>query len=276
MSRQLATRGADAAAPTFSRTKPESRHFRWWALVLLALAAHLGLILWLGDRGIHPPRASVAAPALRLTDSGVDELLSLSDPTMFALPHRQAFSGPAWLVVTQHLQGFFWSEPPGFLAQVTEPLISIFQQMPVRTPADFFPFLDQPEPVLFLPAEAPLQPFVQSSALRVTGDLAGRRLLTPLELPPWTATDVLTNTVIQLRVDRDGIPVSAVLLSRSGKQEADEYSLRKAAAARFEPLRSNEPESVLNPLTQLMWGQLVFTWHTLPMPATNGATAPRP
>ena len=70
--------------------------------------------------------------------------------------------------------------------------------------------------------------------------MAGRRLVQPIELPPWPYQDLLTNSVVQMVVDAEGRPASVpVLLSSSGCPAADEYALEQAQAARFEPVSRN-------------------------------------
>src|SRR5512144_1122612 len=100
MSVMPASRTAADPLPQFARHRlrvwPGGR---WWIVVLLVLAAHVGLILWLGDRGSVQPRATEPSPTLRLADAPGDELLALTDPTLFALPHRHGFSGAAWIAV---------------------------------------------------------------------------------------------------------------------------------------------------------------------------------
>ena len=75
--------------------------------------------------------------------------------------------------------------------------------------------------------------------MRLEGDLAQRRLLAPLDLRSWTSRDILTNSVVRLLVDAEGLPLSVTLLSGSGAQEADQHALDQAKAARFEPLSRN-------------------------------------
>lgn len=112
----------------------------------------------------------------------------------------------------------------------------------------------------------------QKSSLRIEGGLAGRRLLTALDLPAWPARtnsaaelDMLTNSVIQAVVDSEGKPVSVTLLipSGSGLQAADEYALAQARNFRFEPLPQADGQSdAPHSLAGLTWGTLIFEWCT--------------
>ncbi|HEY5912100.1 MAG TPA: hypothetical protein VJA21_15965, partial [Verrucomicrobiae bacterium] len=101
-----------SSAPTQKETWSGKR---WWAIVLVILVAQLALVVWLGD--YEPVRSAPAdpAPLLKLSGNNAKEMLALADPTLFALPHREGFSGPAWLSVpSQEIQPFAWTEPPRF------------------------------------------------------------------------------------------------------------------------------------------------------------------
>jgi TonB family protein len=74
---------------------------------------------------------------------------------------------------------------------------------------------------------------------------------------------LLTNTVVQMLVDANGLPVSVTLLASSGLKEADDYALAQARQTRFEAAAAEtQPQAIA--LRDLSWGQLVFNWHTLP------------
>ena len=89
---------------------------RWWSFVTLTFSVQLGLIFWLSDRSPALPRQPVISPALQLAGNASAELLSLHDPTLFALPHRQGFSGLAWLrIPPPQFRSFDWSDEPRWL-----------------------------------------------------------------------------------------------------------------------------------------------------------------
>jgi TonB family protein len=113
----------------------------------------------------------------------------------------------------------------------------------------------------------------EQSTLLLEGDLARRRLITPLTLRSWPNPDILTNTVVRIAVDAEGRPVSPTLLSGSGSSEADQYALEQARAARFEPVRRNPAETAPRSTTPLSWGRLVFRWQTLPPPPPDTPAA---
>jgi len=100
--------------------------------------------------------------------------------------------------------------------------------------------------------------------------------LNPVALPSWPGADLLTNSVVQVLADAAGKVVSHKLLRlESGskdQQDADQWALKQARAARFTPLPPSE-DTAANPLRQLSRGALVFEWHTVPRSATNAPPA---
>ena len=101
----------------------------------------------------------------------------------------------------------------------------------------------------------------------VEGELAERPLITPLALPGCTNTEILSPTVVQVAVDRDGNTVLANLLSTSGLKSADRQALELARAARYQSIRGTGTEQL--PVASLSWGKLTFSWHTMPPPMTE-------
>ena len=133
--------------------------------------------------------------------------------------------------------------------------------------------LARPEPQLTLPEPSPQPISAGQSAVRLEGGLARRRLMTPLDLRSQTNRDILTNSVVQVLVDADGLPRSVTLLSSSGSKLADQQALERASAARFEPLSRNPPGPTPGPTAYLGLGRMVFLWHTIPEPPTNAPPA---
>jgi hypothetical protein len=244
---------------------------RWWTLILLVFATQLGLIFWLGKPQHIPPLPNDFAPTLRLTGPGAAQVLALTDPTLFALPHRESFSGEAWLTIpAQEFRPFVWSEPPRWLTLVQTNLGIDFKEFMSTNQLEILPVVAQLDLELKMPRVVESSPFPRKSTMRVTGALAERHLLVPPALPSWRSAEILTNSVVQILVGADGKPVSPTLLKPPGiaPTEADLYALREARKTRFEPLDVND---LMNPLEGLTWGQLIFEWQTLPLPATNNA-----
>jgi len=246
---------------------------RWWTVVAAIFVAQLGLIVWLSDKTPDLAAPAPAAPIVHLAGPAASEWLALNDPTLFALPHRYGFSGLAWLGATDSPSSYFtWSEPQSWLLLEPPQFGPIFGRLRETNDSDLPASLTRPEPELTM-AEGPVLAVApDKSVLRLEGGLAQRRLLSPINPPLQPSSDLLTNTEVRLVVDTAGRVVSVpVLLTKSGKPEADDWALRKATAARFEPVGPNGParDKKAGIPEQLTWGIMVFEWRTIPMPNTN-------
>ena len=268
---------ADSAAPVPAGLQPPpvkrgagwSRQ-KWLAFTAVVFAAQVALIFVLGDKQFPPPRTVTNVPQLTLADNS-SELIALGDPTLFVLPHANDFASSVWLQ-TPGVQPpvFRWTETPRWLPLSTEVLGAVFARfMQTNQFAGFQPDFKAP-PKLSAPV-APFQPaFAENSTLRIEGDLAQRRLLTPIDLPSLSYPDVIAPSKVQALVDAAGNVVSAVLLPSDNAVEAagradagDTNALQIARTLRFAPA------------SHLTVGKLIFTWRTVPLPATN-APARRP
>jgi TonB family protein len=245
---------------------------RWGIVVAFVFVVQLGLIFGLSDRTLVQPRTAASRPALRVTRAPA-ELLALTDPTLFALPHREGFSGLAWLQSTQSVfRSFDWPAEPRWLPLPVRQLGTVLGGAMELNLLSRWAGVVRPEPALTFAEAPPPSAARAGSTLRLEGGLAGRRLIVPIELPPEHYTDLLTDTVIQIVVDSEGRPVSVpVLLSSSGSTEADNDALRLARAARFNSVPSSGPGKPSGPLAHLTWGRMVFQWQTLPKAATSTA-----
>jgi hypothetical protein len=248
--------------------RPWSRR-RWWTVIVLVFALHVGLIFAFSERAPSVPRRPAQVARLRLVAER-GELLALGDPTLFALPHPKGFANSVWLPMPPvEFATFKWTESPRFLALPVEPLGATFLQfMQTNTFARFEPeTLPAPEPIL--PEFPPLFTPPTRSQLRVLEELAQRRLLNPPELPAWPAGDLLTNSVVRVLVDAAGNVFSPTLVPPgSGSKPADRRALELAGTLRFTP-SAPPPVISADPVGQLTSGTLVFEWHTVPLPATN-------
>src|SRR5215471_2651063 len=85
---------------------------RWGTTILIVFAGQLVLIFWLSTSSQSRTQPETAAPpSLHLAGSSSNLILALSDPTLFALPHRQTFAGEAWLTIPTHeFEPFVWTE----------------------------------------------------------------------------------------------------------------------------------------------------------------------
>src|SRR5205814_1308130 len=208
--------------------------------------------------------------------SALAELLNIEDPTLFALPDPRGFSGPAWMSAPalRH-QSRDWTEPRRWLSLPMAGMGAAFSEF-VRTNVVSPRLLaDKPAPRLGQVTAAPV-PLREKSTFRIEGDLAGRELVAPLEVPSIPHTDILKNTVVQLGVSPLGFTFSPpVVLSSSGSKTADQRALDLAKAARFKPVARAGPATPGSP-SALTWGKLIFQWHTVELSATNSPSAKSP
>jgi hypothetical protein len=248
---------------------------RWWAAFAIALVVQMLLIGLLSDRRPIVPRLAEAQTSLQLVadpppDSAIGALMSIDDPTLFALPGVRGFSGAAWLRAPSLVyRPMDWSEPARWLTQNVEQLGAAFAELIRTNPAPHRAFGGKPGP---RPGEVAVPPVAlpTKSSFRIEGELAGRELITLLEVPSFPHTDILANTVIQLVANRSGFVFSPpIALSGSGSKAADERAVELARSLRFKPVAAGDA-------TSLTWGKLVVQWHTLEMPATNRPAVQQP
>jgi hypothetical protein len=255
--------------PGPAELRPWTRR-RWWLFAGLIMAGQVGAILWLGDRTPVISRPPAESPRLQLAGNASAELLALNDPTLFALPHWQGFSGPAWLNATDApLEPVDRPEEPHWLPLPVLDLGAALNQLAQTNAFDSPARTMVAKTELMLPNPPPLATAYPESLCVLDGELAQRQFEAPIQLPSWTNADILTNSVVRLAVDAAGRTVSAALISGSGNRAADEQALANARAARFDDIRGTEPSRTSMPSADLAWGDMVFEWHTLPIVATN-------
>jgi len=230
----------------------EGWSFRRWAwCILLALAAHFALVFIFGSKKPLVPRPVSHVPQIHLAGEN-NELVALTDPTLFVLPHAEGFS----TLVGQHLNtfaqpSFRWTEPPPFLPIAPATLGANFADY-MRTnqfPATTLDLKPPPQvALLFMKFDSALP---QTSTFRLAGKIAQRRMLNQIEVPSLPYNDVIKPSRVQVLVDENGNVLSDVLLGSSEYDVADQKALELARKARFIP----EPG--------LMFGELIFNWHTV-------------
>jgi hypothetical protein len=234
-------------------------------LAAVIFAAHVAVIF-----ALHTPRPMVTLPKTfrtpRLKSStppinALPDLDGLNDPLVFAGAHEHGFSASAWMMRPSQDYALTNSKPPPrFLAFARTPIDfpRSRTENPIHAGADL-PFLD-----------IALAPEPHRSILFVEGELQNRPLVRTPKIPIESASDVLTNTVIQVAVKADGFPFSARIITSSGSRAADLKGLDIANHLKFAPLPPAAPRDP----TELQWGQCVFQWFTTEPGATNAASAP--
>ena len=237
---------------------------RWSGKRLAIVATIIFLAHVIAIFAIHTPRPMVMLPdgirtprtlPVSTGTNHTTELDGLNDPLVFAGAHERGFSAAAWMVRPR--QEFALTNPPApprYLAFVRRPV-----ELPAESELKFRREEDLPLLQFALPSDPP------KSILMVEGDLKNRGLIKPIDVPVQIASDVLSNTVVQVAVRADGFPFSARVVSGSGSRGADDVALDLARKARFSALPQIRPGEG----AEMQWGELVFQWFTAGPTATN-------
>jgi hypothetical protein len=236
--------------------------------VAAVIAAQVAFIFVFGEKKIKPSRTVSNVPQLQLADSS-SELVALDDPALFALPHANDFASAVWLKMPAVRQpSFRWTESPHWLPLAAENLGATFARFMATNLFADFQINFKPESQFAGPLSPVESALPKNSTAQISGDLAQRRLLRPLDLPSLPYNDVIAPSIVQVLVDAAGDVVSAVLLPSENSFEAagrldiaDQHALELARAARFAPA------------PRLTVGKIIFNWHTVPLPDTNSHAA---
>ncbi len=249
---------------------------QWWGATAVVMLVQVLAVTWLVRPAIPPsPRPAFATRVSLLSPAESESSLSSSlyDPALFALPSRAGFSGDAWLkyrLLPPTPQDR--AVTPEWLRLSAASLGNGLGRY-VATNGISPPLLvDEPlPPVLRIETSFVGEPVAPVSRLRIDGELSARTILSPIALPSWPHTEIVSNSVVRAAVDAAGWTFSATLLSSSGLAAADENALRFVEQLRMSPLvgaGDGVPRR-----DQLSWGTLVFLWHTAPVAPTNPAAA---
>jgi TonB family protein len=217
-----------------------------------ALAVHVALISIFETKKQIVPRAVIGVPHLQLADNA-SELIALGDPTLFARPNAHDFVTAFWqrppLV---KLPVFNYAEDPRYLSPAPEELGAVFREFMQTNRTPEAPVNFKPKPRLSEPVLAFDNALPPATTLQMAGELAGRRLLSQIELPSVAVNDVIPPSKVQALVDPAGNVASAILLESSTFDAADQRALQLARNLRFAPA------------PRLMFGEIIFSWHTVP------------
>jgi hypothetical protein len=130
-------------------------------------------------------------------------------------------------------------------------------------PPPEMPLNFKPEPKLSEPVIAVDDAMPPATTMQISGELSQRRWFNQIELPSLPWNDVIAPSKVQALVDPAGNVVSAVLLPDNGIEAAahydlaDQLALQLARSLRFAPA------------PRLMFGEIIFNWHTVPLTTTN-------
>jgi len=243
---------------------------QWWGWVVLVFIVQLALIFWLGETAPKRPRTPAPGLTLRVAGDVSAGLLALRDPTLFVLPRPRGVARPTELGVPRpEAHSVEWPELTNYPPPALDQPGAAFTRFVASNVFDAVRAPALPPPRLTLPTPPVRPPQPAQSAARLEGDLAQRRLITPLHLPSQTNRNILKPSVVRLLVGADGVPRSVTLLSDSGSLEADRLALDQAREARFSPRNDGPAGSILDPTANVSRGQMVFLWHTVPPPPAN-------
>lgn len=225
---------------------------KWFTLLLLAIGAHVALVFLLGTNKTPAPRTAANAPQFYLI-SGNAEIVALTDPTLFVVPHGAADFIPARWGTAPDVAGpsFSWTEPVPFLSPAPENLGASFSAFMETNQFTNLKLDFKPAPRFATPAVMVESALPKQSTMQFSGELA-RRLLVHPALPVLGCNDVLNPDRVQMLVDEAGIVLSVVLLDSSDNEEADRRALEAARATRFKPAAG------------VTFGEMTVNWHTVP------------
>ena len=238
---------------------------RFVGVVASLFILQAGLIVLFGSRAVRnagatAPSTQFRALAAPMSEEELRQIFFASDPAVFAWPSAHGFSGRAWMdqppaefQSTNQLEAPLWltldkARPgPGI-----GPLNPANASAPLALARLDLPQLE-PLPVFLPPEIIPTQ-----SVFRIEGEVGGRLLGAAPALREWPGAQLLTNTVVQIAVDRAGDVMATRLLSRCGSADADGDALAKARALRFRPSAD----------ARTPWSRAIFQWQTTaPAPA---------
>ena len=244
---------------------------RWFCAIVGIFAMQVGLIWLLAER-VTPAPARLPFPITVRLDgaSSSTELAGESqpgvNPALFALPSDENFSGHAWLkyqLPTYEMTA--WNEPPHYLTldQRQEDLTTAFSQVITTNSLPALRVADLALPESSVAGEpTPELPISRQSYFEFQFSQGQwSPVVTPV-LPSWRYSDVLSNTVIRVLLDKAGVPLSCLPVGSCGSGEADRFALSVALDLRF---RRNSPALPRAQGTnELTSGKIIFHWHTVP------------
>lgn len=258
--------------------RKRGRRWRWfWGFTFLFLT-HAAAVFWLGQRLQPPTVPEQPKPLIYLAsdDEAARRITELSavDPTLFAWPSEKGFSGDAWLKnKPSDMTLSNGAAQPNWLPVNTNELGGILIAHARTNRISTEPLLDGLRGGTPFELRIAAAPLVSRSTLTVEGGIKERPFTMPIPLPSATNVDLLTNTVVEIAVNGDGVVESAMLAAECGSKAADETAINAARQLAFAPLplkRAAREAAVPQR------GRVVFTWHIVPPAITNGLTATAP
>ena len=250
---------------------------RLFIVTVIAAIAQVALIYWTSDPKPFHPRTAIERPAVQLASLAPNELIALTDPTIFSRAHAEGFSGPAWLTVrVQPPDSDTNTAPLQWLGLASARLGETLRDSVRVNPSGSLSIAPRPQPALTQSSTVPELAMATVSFVELKDALAARALTNFPSLPSQSNADILLPSEVQVLVDARGNPISVVLLRSSGLKTADQLAVSLARSAQFTPLREARPHGLEEPTKGTVLGRMIFHWHTVPAPtAANGGTNPR-
>jgi hypothetical protein len=274
----------DSPGPTLIR---RWSWLHWTAAIAIVFAAHVVLIFIFGARKPAPPVPVQNTPSLSLVDASPGDWLALNNAALFALPGNNGFAASLWAELPPPNLRFkqdLTEQPHWLTLSNSVQMAGLFAAFKSfiktnRFPVVHFEFNLSPE--VAAPATPTQPPIAQQSTLEIDGELAGRRLLSPVILPSWQDADIDAPSIVQVLVNPAGNVVSSALLPQeimsqgnswepplTHNAKADRWAVEQARSLRFAPLPSSD-SAASDAQSRLAIGQLIFNWQTVPQLATN-------
>lgn len=236
-------------------------------LIVVAFGAHLGLIYFFQNKKPLEVLPVSHVPHINLT-ARADDLVELSDPTLFTLPGPRDFGSAVWLQRPEiPLPQFRWTESPRWLPIPDESLGATFRSYMETNTFSMLPLSFKSDPPVSQPDFAIDSGLPANSTLAFSHSLARRQLISQPALASLSLNQVVAPSRVRILVDDLGRVVSAVLiapdsipdsLEAAGHSDlADSNALVQVRSLRFKPA------------SQYTFGEVIFNWHTVPVPTNN-------
>jgi hypothetical protein len=252
-----------------TRQSPPGWSRRRWLLTLSGIfLAQLALVFLFQQGGHTPPKKPTPATDYRLepsilTSRQIARSFFTVDPTLYSSASLHSFSGPAWLRLEPPGYTFPSSERPANWLKINTNQLG---QAPIGLSRLSSPLQTLPvaSPKLELLLNYLVPDTVRTQSLvTLDGDLIARASETTRTIPPWTSSDMISNSVVELAADACGQVISVRLTGHCGSPEADRQALKIARNMVFAPVAA---EVGGRPITA---GTLTFQWQTVLPPDTN-------
>jgi hypothetical protein len=251
--------------------------FWLWGFVFLFLI-HAFAIFWFSSRtAVEPlwekPTAFLYLPSNPDAERRIGSVTALYDPTLFALPHADSFSGRGWRNPELEIPKLTnWFETPEWLALSVDQLGGSLNDYMTTNRLSDSQLLAALRATRSPPVRISDAPVFTRTMIQLEGQFAARKLLHVPELPAAEYADVLRPTVVRVSVNGDGIVEAASIAGESGSKAADAEALMVARQLMFAlaPVRDARARQMSPPAI----GSVVFTWNIVPTtnaPATASA-----